>query len=810
MQFEKATMPNTILDRFRISRNVYSIVPVGRPVTFQSQQIRAFNLIWALHAAKLLVPESRVAIVGAGLAGITAAAAAYSKQCNVSIFERHGRPMAMQRKNQSRYIHPNMHRWPYGVLEERTSMPALNWSAASAGVVVEQIDKQWQKICEQAESRIKEYFRYNVEIVQEGALPKVRAQLRKQAKANGPISGCELIFQEFDVVILTVGFGIERYVEDVPFVSYWENDSFEQTKRDSDDAHRILISGCGDGGLIDAQRFCIQNFNHQTVVDELLYHEEYASLREEIARIENVLSVIRDDEQFQIESFRQYRALTDSDNRGWKVFCGLDSSPGLTQLLLRDDVSVTLNSDAVSPLSPRSSALNRFITFALLEKQALRYQQGKLQVTLNRGKFDVKFGDDSIHRFDQLIVRHGPQGALPGLVEEAAINHLKKVWNDTVGDPTVEQRWPTDFYPASLATTEAPTLNHAMEQFPSAFNKLYDRKTVRSICVGTFRGREGYIVQLKGEAKVPRGEKYYGEIPVFYRGTEKSSEDVPVSPAPKLRVGIGSGIYNLKQQENPQLSLEWPKGSQGLFMGTLGMFVNVNNGKLGILSTAVAMARNPNLGRSFKAAEEGDPIHSEVTGQLRSLALFSKGMMASSLPASSDSAEVIRRSAEPLQLDYAIAVISDSGAAKHTLYEIGSPFFTVAGEDYTYPNAVNTAREGDIVYKFGWKTGLTWGRVVKVGSTVEALYTNKIPSKFNNVTIIEPISAPDSQPGQLTRRSGVFAASGDTGAVVFRSDGSAVGLLFADNGSAGYAFDLKSVLAAANCEANFDVASIEI
>ena len=245
-------------------------------------------------------------------------------------------------------------------------------------------------------------------------------------------------------------------------------------------------------------------------------------------------------------------------------------------------------------------------------------------------------------------------------------------------------------------------------------------------------------------------------------------------------------------------------------MGTLGMFVNLEDGKLGILSTAVAMARNPNIGRSFKAAEKGDLIHSEVVGQPRPLATFSQGMMPLSSSATSDSTEVIRRSTEPLLLDFAIAVISDSDATKHTFHEIGSPFFSAAGEDFTHPHQVDTAREGDTVYKFGWKTGLTWGRVVKVGSTVEAVSTNSTPNTFSNVTVIEPISTRKSQPSKSSRRSGVFAASGDTGAVVFRSDGAAVGLLFADNGSASFAFDLKSVLAAANCKANFDVASIEI
>src|SRR3954462_10127997 len=68
-------------------------------VTVLSQQFRAFNLIWALFELGRLKPGDKVGIIGGGIGGLTAAAAAMLKGCSVVITEQHQRLMHIQRRN---------------------------------------------------------------------------------------------------------------------------------------------------------------------------------------------------------------------------------------------------------------------------------------------------------------------------------------------------------------------------------------------------------------------------------------------------------------------------------------------------------------------------------------------------------------------------------------------------------------------------------------------------------------------------------------------------------------------------------------
>ena len=92
--------------------NVFALGNFARQVTFASQQTRAFNLIWALCRENRIQAGSRVGIVGAGLAGMTATVAALAKQCEVHLFEKASQPCPLQRGNDIRFVHPNILSWP--------------------------------------------------------------------------------------------------------------------------------------------------------------------------------------------------------------------------------------------------------------------------------------------------------------------------------------------------------------------------------------------------------------------------------------------------------------------------------------------------------------------------------------------------------------------------------------------------------------------------------------------------------------------------------------------------------------------------
>src|ERR1700736_3612393 len=78
---------------YRVRDGLYLLGSMERGVTVYSQQVRAHNLIWALWELEEnnKRPVGRVAIVGGGISGLTAAAcslALFDKSTSITLFER--------------------------------------------------------------------------------------------------------------------------------------------------------------------------------------------------------------------------------------------------------------------------------------------------------------------------------------------------------------------------------------------------------------------------------------------------------------------------------------------------------------------------------------------------------------------------------------------------------------------------------------------------------------------------------------------------------------------------------------------------
>ena len=153
--------PDEVLTRMRVpnfgipeAAGLYVLGCLQRPLTFHSQQQRAFNLIWALFQKKLVGPQSRIAIIGGGLAGVTAATAALLCDLHVTLLERNQQVLDLQTGNKTRYVHPNLYDWPReGSESTRTSLPDLNWEADDAGEVIRSIRQRWIQIKEEFRMR---------------------------------------------------------------------------------------------------------------------------------------------------------------------------------------------------------------------------------------------------------------------------------------------------------------------------------------------------------------------------------------------------------------------------------------------------------------------------------------------------------------------------------------------------------------------------------------------------------------------------------------------------------------------------------
>jgi Alanine dehydrogenase/PNT, C-terminal domain len=188
---------------------VYAIVPKNGPVSFYSQQKRAFNLISALRTEGRLPSGTKVGVIGAGLAGITASAAAHLLGCNVTLFEANQAKFHQQHGNHSRYIHPNVIDWPLpGSESPVTDLPFLNWMAGECASVVEDIEDQWNAL---------------------GIKLEAPANYRVDGFRNDAayITSTRFYRKEFNVVIVAVGFGPESRFG-LNQKSYWSDEDWGQ------------------------------------------------------------------------------------------------------------------------------------------------------------------------------------------------------------------------------------------------------------------------------------------------------------------------------------------------------------------------------------------------------------------------------------------------------------------------------------------------------------------------------------------------------------------------------------------------------
>jgi hypothetical protein len=100
-------------------------------VTLYFQQVRALNLIHDLLEAGQVPTQGRIAIIGAGAAGITAATALSLAEPDaiIDIFEAESQILNYQYNVYGRYLRPHIYKWPApGASETDAGLPILNWT----------------------------------------------------------------------------------------------------------------------------------------------------------------------------------------------------------------------------------------------------------------------------------------------------------------------------------------------------------------------------------------------------------------------------------------------------------------------------------------------------------------------------------------------------------------------------------------------------------------------------------------------------------------------------------------------------------
>ena len=233
-----------------IYERVFFLGPYARRVSFSSMQNRALNLVWALQGRDRIAKGDHVAVIGGGLSGVTATAALIELGYTVTIYEDGENVMHRQSSAAHRYIHPTVNRWPEKPVEETTAVPYFDWVSALCSDVVGKVREEWKLVSESPAVTFVPHVSVDGFTETDG---------RVGVRTATP---CSTRGERYQIVLVTSGFAEENYGNRRLFPGYWKPDGLEAdlAAPENKDA-KYLISGCGDGGLIDALRVAHTTFD---------------------------------------------------------------------------------------------------------------------------------------------------------------------------------------------------------------------------------------------------------------------------------------------------------------------------------------------------------------------------------------------------------------------------------------------------------------------------------------------------------------------------------------------------------------------
>lgn len=375
--------------------SVYVVGSFDTRITFFSQQARGLNLACALVRAGLLSGKSRFAVVGAGAAGLAVASglSLLLPDAEIDIYEREQDPLHLQRGCLQRNLHPHIYEWPrVGALQSRASLPLLDWEAGSATTVAAEVTTAF-KTLQAHRPGLRLHTLREVTAVERVGASDCRVRLQD-------VDGVNPRAAAYGAVFLTIGFGRERRLAGAPWQSYWSDRGVPQAPKYADRETRILVTGGGDGGLIDLCAAALRDFDHTQLIGLVTGWPGIDRLADELIRIDGE---------------------ADRAGLGFDFMEAYDREVGPA---LRDDglidavaerlrrrVRLLFNTARPRPLEQPSSTLNRLLVYLLFRAA----EQAGTPIEHHNGRIS----SDSAHpdsylcegfgrvEADEIFVRHG-------------------------------------------------------------------------------------------------------------------------------------------------------------------------------------------------------------------------------------------------------------------------------------------------------------------------------------------------------------------------------------------------------------------
>jgi FAD dependent oxidoreductase len=445
---------------------LYLIGAFDTGVTVMSQQVRAMNLVWALvesgavrcDSAEAGSKRTSIAIVGGGFAGLSAAAALLKKGANaeITIFEQRDTLLPLQQGSDSRWLHPRIYDWPQEGSDASVAMlPVLNWTAARASDVVVQILSEWKTLVASAIIPPRLFCNArHLQVHENGNGTSTLGlewvgELRNADSAQGAVTSAIGGSSTFDVVILAMGFGLERDGA----LSYWRNETISQPNL-SAARQTFLVSGQGDGAMIDLLRLRIAQFRQDRILDELFGGK--AVLLDAIIELQRQYR--NDRKQGMFDALEE---LTSSNELGSEVS---EVTHALSKRLRRDTevilhLRVRKFAELFDPASTRISFQNRLLVYFL-------YKCG--------GFFPSTADESDLQRQhaipeERVIRRHGTlrDEQIEGTISRKLWEAIERRRGNATPDPlsqTDDVLWPGGYFGFAGSTSDAARISDAVRQ----------------------------------------------------------------------------------------------------------------------------------------------------------------------------------------------------------------------------------------------------------------------------------------------------------------------------------------------------------
>jgi hypothetical protein len=391
-------------------KNVYFLGSFANRISFASQQRRAIRLIHALVEERDLNPSMKIAVVGAGISGLTAACAAIAVGCSVDLYESGDDYCHLQAGTSRRWIHPTANFWPQEPIRHVTEFPFLNWHSATCKNVIEQIVHGWKTY---GQGHCRTFLNTKVTDLDCGA-DGVNLYCANKF-GNQPIV-------KYNKVILCVGFGFEDSS------SYWIDSGWDF--RAFNKGRSVWISGSGDGAFFDALDIVYSKFNQGRLVSELAIQIDH--LRDDFIRIENACELLSEDRANEY-AHSEYMKLSDHN----------DVAGFLDWRLAPEGRLVTILHKSNFLLGRRPAPLHRLMIAHALKAGRINAIRGEFHYGSAEPSY-TPLPSGTLTRIDNpiaVVIRHGANSPLGEILGDAALKDLLESPEHCRQEPLLDMQW---------------------------------------------------------------------------------------------------------------------------------------------------------------------------------------------------------------------------------------------------------------------------------------------------------------------------------------------------------------------------------